>query len=119
MNAANMGVFWEAFLRERTVATQIVAGDGTAVSPSNVIMAAGQKIDMRPTQRITDDSWYQFLTAVRKKPIFQQEREALFEVQATWETSDHTRDTGEEYIQWKSRGGYGVSVPYACIKRNN
>lgn len=118
-NAQNQDPFWKAFSRGRTVATiQNVAGTENVggATPTNVILESGQKVTLRPTQRIVDDSWYVFLNAAPRKAIFQQERQPVFETIATWETSDHTRNTGEEYIQWKSREGYGIAVPYQTIK---
>lgn len=121
-NSDNWEVYQEAFIRARTVeVVQNVAGteNVAAAAPTNVIMASGITVKLRPTQRITDDSAYYFMIGSPKKAVFTQEREPVFETVATWENSDHTRNTQEEYIQWKSRKGVGVGVPYQTIKISN
>lgn len=94
--------------------TNVRTGAGT----DNVLKTAGMDIKPLNTQRITDSTYYVFLRNLPdyKKPMFQQVREPFFEAQGNWETSDHTRDTGERYIQFKSREGYGIPVPYGTCK---
>ena len=114
--------FSSAFQQGRTVQiVQNVAGteNVAATVPTNIILDSGIRVTLVPTQRIADNDWYVFLRGAKKKAIFRQIRQALFESFATWDTSDHTRTTGEEYIQWKSREGYSIALPYAAIKANN
>ena len=112
-NVANWRVFAEAFQQERT-AELVAAGAGAGVT--NIILASGVKVEMRPTQRIVGNNWIVFLKGSKLKSVFQQVRQPLFESNATWDNSDMVRDTGEEYIQWKSREGYGVLLPYQTIQ---
>jgi len=90
----------------------------TAAGIDNVLKTAGFSIKPIMSQRITDTSRYFFLRGLPdyKKPIFQQVREGFSEALGNWETSDHTRDTGEKYLQFRSREGYGSALAYATIK---
>lgn len=90
----------------------------TAAAIDNVLYTAGFNIKPIMSQRITDTSRYFFLRNLPeyKRPIFQQIREGQTEALGNWETSDHTRDTGEQYVQFKNRAGWGSCVAYATIK---
>jgi len=90
----------------------------TAASIDNVLQTAGFSIKPLMSQRITDTSRYFFLRGlpVEKRPVFQQLREGMSEALGNWETSDHTRDTGEMYAQFKNRAGWGSCQAYSTIK---
>jgi hypothetical protein len=101
-----------------TIAGSSTTNVQTGARIDNVLKTGG--IDIKPvvSQRISDSKLYLFLKGLPdyKKPIFQQVREPFFEAQGNWETSDHVRDTGEMYIQFRSREGYGIPVPFATIR---
>lgn len=94
------------------------AGVATAAATDNVLKTAGFSIEPIMSQRVTDTSRYFFLRGLptSKRPIFKQVREGLSEALGTWEVSDHTRDTGEKYTQFKDRGGWGSCQAFATIK---
>ena len=116
-NVANDQTFREAFIQGRTIAAATTATSNAAVT--NIIMESGLNVKLWATQRLTDNDWYIFASGAQRKSFFQQQRQPLEEAFATWETSDWTRDTGEEYIQWKSREGYGLVIPYDTVKVDN
>jgi len=109
--AANEQVFQQAFLQNFV--------QGTAAAPSNVILNAGHKVTLWSTPRITDNDWFVFLNAPQKKPVFEQVREPLTDNIEDMLNSDLSRRTDNRSIQWKARMGYGIQVPYGCIKVNN
>lgn len=114
-NAANESTFAAAFQRSTfPVPSEASAGAGV----SDEIAASGKTPTLRPTQRITDDDWFVFLTSVQLKPIFSQAREALREVIANMQNSDLARQFDEESIRFKMRKGYGVALPYGAIQIN-
>lgn len=110
-NAANVEIFQRSFLGSIVQATN--------AGISNIILNAGLKVSLWPTQRITDNDWFVFLDGTEKKPIFSQARQPIAEHVATMETSDSARATKIESIQWDSRSGYGVALPTAAIQVNN
>jgi hypothetical protein len=110
-NAANEKVVAEAFKQSRTLQ------GGAAVT--NIVLDSGLKVNLWPTQRITDNDMFVFLDGTPIKPIFELERMALRETFANMDNSDVSRDTGVEYLQWKARHGYGINIPYATVKINN
>ena len=115
-NVANWHVFAEAFLQARTVGG---VGQAAAAAPTNVVLDTGVKVQLWPTQRITDNDSYVFMTGSPRKAIIQQVRSPLRDAFATMETSDQVRDTKIEYVQWDSREGYGIPIPYQTVKINN
>lgn len=105
-------VFTEAFK-----AISIFASDTNgAAAPSNVILASGVQVELRPTGRLTGSTYYTFHRGSWMQPFFQQLREPLQFAQATMENSDQVRTTKEEYVQWSRREGYGVAVPFGTIQ---
>lgn len=96
-------------------------GANTATSNagvSNVLMAGGLGVTWVNSQRITDTAAYLFLRGVpvEKRPLVRQIRKAPTEQIGNYETSDHTRDTGEPYIQFHSREGWGSMLAIATIR---
>lgn len=108
----------EAF-EQRIVLQTTTTPANLAAAPSNVILDAGDGVQLWRTPRITNKSVYFVLTKIDLKPIFRQEREPVAEIPATLENSDFTRDTYQYYLQWSGRRGYGVALPYAAIKATN
>jgi hypothetical protein len=115
----NWQVFAEAFQQGRTLAAATSAQSNAAVT--NIIMESGLKIDLWPTQRIpsSDDDFYVFSKGAPHKAVFQQLRRALRESYGNMDNSDSARETKIEHVQWDSREGYGVMLPYQTVKINN
>jgi phage major head subunit gpT-like protein len=116
-SAADQAVFEQAFLQRRI---GMVRGTDAGVTPSNVIQDASRNVMLWGTPRIPTGSWYMFLLQPPKLPTFQLERKEVIERSSLegQNNGDHTRTTGEEYIQWDSRSGYGIGLPYAAVKIN-
>lgn len=121
-------VFREAF--KQGITGLIIAGTGgghvgagTAVAAAaveNTIKEGGLKFDLWPSQRLSDTSdWFVFADGLPQKAIFQQTRDPLEVAIAVDETSDQVRDTGLKYMQWETRQGFGVAIPYSTVKINN
>lgn len=105
------------------VAKSIVVpiGANTATSNAgitNFVMADGSHISWENNQRITGNSFYCWLQNMpnEKRCFLRQIRQGFFESIGNWETSDHTRDTGELYLQYKNREGYGLVLPFNTVK---
>ena len=116
--AANTEAFEEAFLQRRQ---GIVEGTDAGTTPTNLVQDASRDVTLWGTQRISDNDWFVFLKNPPKKAMFFLDRKGVTEESSLRgeNNGDLTRDTGEEYIQWHSRSGAGVSLPYAAIKVNN
>ena len=112
-NANNIEVFQKAFL-QRTVESSSLGS-----APTNVILDALFKVEIWPTQRLTDNDWFVFLEGAPKKAIFQQIRQPMEYHAMTMDTSDSAATTKEEYTQWDSREGYGLGLPFGAIQVNN
>jgi hypothetical protein len=112
--------FEEAFLQRRQ---GTFVGSDAGVTPSNIIQDASRNVQLWPTPRLTADAndWFLFLSNPPKKPTFLLDREGLQEFTSLEgdNNGDHTRNTGEEYIQWEVRQGAGIALPYATIKVSN
>lgn len=111
-------LFEEAFKQRRRGE---VLGTDAGVTPSNVIQDASRDVSMWSTSRLTNTDWYIFVKGMPTKPTFVLNRKAVQEFSALegMNNSDHVRDTGEEYMQWETRQGAGISLPYAAVKVNN
>lgn len=119
---ANWQVFAEAFQQGRTLAIvqNVAAAENVAAAaPTNVILDAGINVELVPTQRITDNDWFVCMKGAHIKPIGSLMRQQPFESFATFSTSDHTNDTGEEYMQIKSRQGFFVNNAFGALQVNN
>lgn len=88
----------------------------TGAGVSNVILAAGTNIRLVGTSYLTGSSMYWFRADSTIKALFEQIRQPLEFAEATYGNSDVARDTKEEYVQWDTRRGYGVTVPYMAIQ---
>lgn len=98
-------------------------GDATAGgAKSNIVADSAKRVTLWPSPRLTDaNDWYLFLGSPPKQATFFMDREGVQEETALMEdnNSDLVRDTGEEYIQWHSRSGAGIALPYGAIKTTN
>lgn len=94
-------------------------GAGAGAAPTNVMMSENYRIELWPTQRVTDDKLYLFAVGSPHKAVFQQERRPLRESFANMDNSDYARDTKEEYIQFDSRSGFGAFLAYQTVQINN
>ena len=121
--AASTQQFEQAFLQERAGVGMDAAGarGGTVVASSaetNLPRDAGRKVTLWGTPRITTATdWYIFLINAPKKATFLLDRQSAQEFSAMEgdNNSDSVRDTGNEYIQFESRSGAGIALPYATI----
>lgn len=114
--------YLSAFKNMRTVKiiTNVAGTENVAaVTPSNVVLESGQQVELRPTTYITGDDAFLFAVGSSKRAIYEQTRRQVRETNATVENSDKVRDTKEEYIQWDSRGGFGVALPIMAVKIDN
>lgn len=95
---------------------------GTGGSQSNIVADTAKRVTLWPSPRLTDvNDWYIFLGAPPKQPTFFLDRQGVQEETALMEdnNSDRTRATAEESIQWFSRSGAGIALPYGAIKTTN
>ena len=116
--SGNTEIFEETFLQKRI---GVVKGSDAGTTPTNLVQDASRNVKLWGTSRIGDNDWFMFFLNAAKKPTFSLNRKALQE-RTSFEgdnNSDHTRDTGEEYIQWDSRNGAGIALPLGAIKINN
>ena len=99
----------------------IVKGSDAGTTPSNLVLDANRNVTLWGSNRITDNDYYIFLKAAPKKATFILDREGVREFSSLEgdNNSDHTRNTGEEYVQWERRAGAGIALPYSAIKVNN
>jgi hypothetical protein len=117
--AANLQIFESAFMQLRQ---GVVYGSNTAAAAvSNIVQDASRNVELFVTPRITDNDWYVFLKNPPKKATFHLERKAVqaFEALEGNNNSDAVRSSAEEYVQWESREGGGIALPYAAIKIDN
>lgn len=103
----------------KQLVTALAASTATSnAGISNTILASGIQTKWVDTQRITDSSYYTFLRNVpnEKRPLVRQVRKGTVEAVGNYSTSDMSRDTGEEYVQFDSREGWGSFYPISTIK---
>ena len=110
--------FEEAFLQTRQ---SVVVGTDAGTTPSNLLLDTNRRITLWGSARLSGDDWYVFLNNSPKKAIFLMNRKGVISLSSLEgdNNGDHTRTTGEEYIQWEERSGAGVALPYGVIKINN
>jgi hypothetical protein len=106
--AANLQIFESAFMQLRQ---GVVYNANSAAAVSNIVQDASRNVELFVTPRITDNDWYFFLKNPPKK--------ATFEALEGNNNSDAVRSSAEEYVQWESREGGGIALPYAAIKIDN
>ena len=85
---------------------------------SNTLQNAAYVPTFSNSQRITNSRYYCFLNGVDgpQRPLFRQVRKAMTEAQGNWSTSDHTRDVGEQYVQFDSREGWGSALAIGTVR---
>lgn len=110
----NISVFYGSPLAQvinsvasQTLTHSVVSATGAAVT--NIVMSGPINWKFVMSQRITNSRLYLFLRNLpnEQRPLFRQVRRGMTEAQGNWETSDHTRTTGEPYFQFVSREGWG------------
>ncbi len=94
----------------------VVSATGAAVS--NVAMYGTINWKFVGSQRITNTRLFLFLRNLPNelRPIVRQVRKGMTAVQANWDISDYTRDTGEPYWQFHSREGWGSANARGTIR---
>lgn len=92
--------------------------NGTGQTPTNILKEAQFDIRFFNSQRITATAWYSFLRGLPDalKPIWRQVRENYTEWQGNFVTSDHSRDTGQLYVQGQCREGWGGALAIGSIE---
>ncbi len=108
-----------AFLQKQQLGDSSVGG-----AKSNVIADTAKRVTLWPSPRLDSvdaNDWYLFLGNPPKEQTFFLDREAVTEESALMSdnNSDSVRSTAEEYIQWHSRSGAGIALPYGAIKTTN
>ena len=90
-------------------------------SESNLVHDSSRNVQLWGTSRLATGDWYVFLKNPPKKATFFLSREGVQEFTSLEgdNNGDHTRTTGEEYVQWEERAGAGIALPYGTIKVNN
>jgi hypothetical protein len=110
-------VFSEAFYQNYTAAGALSSTSNAGVQ--NLIIAAGNPVDLRFSQYLTGNSWYAFLRGSTHKAIFSQLRQPVTEVPFDENTSlEHAR-TAHRSMIWRARKGWGLFLPYGAIKVSN
>jgi hypothetical protein len=92
-----------------------------ASADSNLVRDSSRNVQLWGSPRLATGDWYVFLANPPKKATFVLDREGVQEFSSLEgdNNGDHTRDTGEEYIQWERRAGAAWALPYGAIKINN
>jgi phage major head subunit gpT-like protein len=110
----------KAFLQKRQGVD--ITGSNAGTTPTNIIFDASRNVTLWCSSYLSDaNDWFVFLKNAPVKPTFTMERRALRELTSLMDdnNSDSVRTTKEEYIQWDSRLGAGIALPYAAIKVTN
>jgi hypothetical protein len=118
-SAADTEAMEEAFLQRRQ--GEVYGSNTAAATPSNLVQDASRNVTLWGSQRLATGDWYVFLRSPAKRATFMLDREGIQEYSSLEgdNNSDHTRNTGEEYVQWERRAGAGIALPYSAIKINN
>lgn len=112
------GVMAQAEFQTR-VPWEVTSGaNGTGQTPTNILKDASFDIRFTNSQRITNSQYYCFLRNVEsaKRPIWRQVRKGYTEWQGNFVTSDHSRDTGQVYVQGDCREGWGSILAIGTIR---
>jgi hypothetical protein len=116
-SSADTEIMETAFLQKRQ---GIVRGTDAGVTPTNIVQDASRDVTLWGSPRIATGDWYVFLKNAPKKPTYTLDRQGLLEESSIdGNTGDHTKTTGEEYVQWSLRQGAGIALPYGALKINN
>lgn len=103
-------------MAEALQAATVQSASGNAGVDNTILVVPGLRITAHATSRLTGSTMHWFRTDSEIKAIFEQLRTPMQFAQATQDNSDTTRDVDEEYVQWKTRRGYGVTVPYMATQ---
>lgn len=126
--ASNTEAMEEAFLQRRQGGTFDASGDYAATSSivggnsnSNLVQDASRDVQLWGTSRLTGNDWFMFLKNAPKRSTFFLDRQGVMEESAIRgeNNSDLVRDTGEEYVQWHTRSGAGIGLPFGAMMVNN
>lgn len=107
----------EAVTLGRTVSKESSTGAIAAIE--NTILISGRKLDLWSNPLLSGNNIAVFANGCPHKPIFEQSRMALRETPHTRDNDTHAALTGEEWVQWKSRHGYGLWLPYGVVQLTN
>ena len=90
----------------------------TGAATTNLVLEGDVSFTFTASQRITNNNYFCFLRGLPSymRPIVRQVRKGETEAQGNFATSDHTRDTGEPYVQFDSREGWGSALAIATIR---
>jgi hypothetical protein len=117
--AADTEAMEETFLQRRQ--GEVYGSNTAAATPSNLVQDASRNVTLWGSQRLATGDWYMFLKNPPKKSTFLLDRQGVQEESSLRgeNNGDHTRNTGEEYVQWHRRAGAGIALPFGAIKINN
>jgi len=111
--ASNMEAFAEGFKQTRTV-------DSNAAVTNTILEGYSGSVRLWPTQRITDNDWFIFFGSESiQRPIFETMRQAPRLIDEDRSNSERARRQRIFSTILDMRAGYGVSLPYGCVKVNN
>jgi len=111
-------VMQQAEFQTRTPWEVTAGANGTGQTPTNLLREAGLSIQYTNSVRISDTSYYVWLRGLPNelRPLWRQVRKGYTEWQGNFVTSDHSRDTGETYVQGDCREGYGSILALGTIR---
>ena len=94
---------------------------GTVVDSSavtNIVHDPSRNVQLWGTSRLATGDWFIFLKNSPKKATFLLDRQSAQEFSALEgdNNSDNVRDKGIEYLQFESRSGGGIALPYGAIR---
>lgn len=107
---------------EQAAKQMVVAIDASTATSnagvSNTILASGRAIGFVNSVRITSSVYFGFLMGLPAalRPLFRLVRKGQVEAIGNVTTSDSARDTGEEYVQFDSREGWGSILAIGTTK---
>lgn len=113
-SAADLAVANEAFKQNMPLAAASTATSNGGVS--NVLFDAGYEITAVTTQRLATGVMIISCSDVPVKPLVRAMRMAPEEQPILRSNSDEARETGIEGVQFTSRCGYGVGLPFGLVK---
>lgn len=95
-----------------------VLGTDAGTTPTNLLKEAGYDVRWINSQRISNTSYYCWLRNLPNelRPVWRQVRKGYTEWQGNFVTSDHSRDTGQVYVQGDCREGWGSVLAMGTIR---
>ena len=116
--SATTQVMNAAYFQTRVPWEQTAGANGTGQTPTNLLREGGFELNfVHCSTYISDSKYYLFMRGIEpyKRPIWCTRRKGYEQWQATFITSDHTRDTGQVYIQGDCREGYGGALAISTV----